>query len=354
MAGALPESGPWPAAADQDEGMDHDMGQDTSHEEAPDGVHEEIDDSALPELQTYDPCFEGKMAVGNTVTTVLGPIEELLGQVHVEYQWMRDGEDIPGATSKSYTLTEEDGGANVAVRITASKPGYRTEERISCTRKISAKPAAVRARPVRIAGSPKVGRTVKVVGPSWGKRVRMQYRWTCDHDTIKVTSKPRLTLGPEFAGCRVSVAVRGFAKGKASAVKVSNHPEVQGMAMTLGAVTLGISTTAGPQPVTEAIRAGTLLQATLAQPQTYPDFAVEWQWLRDGVPIPDQIADTYLVAWADAGRTISAQAIATATGYEDATSLSEPVAVPEATQPKPPPDTRRPLPPRTPAPDQAP
>ncbi|MDR1151480.1 MAG: hypothetical protein LBK72_03210, partial [Bifidobacteriaceae bacterium] len=294
------------------------------------------EDSALPQLRTFDPCYEGKLAVGNKVTTVLGPIEHLLGGVSVTYQWLRDGEPIPGATSKSYVLTDEDGGTNVAVAITASKPGYQSEVRISCTRKISAKPEAVKPRSVRLAGKTEVGGTVKVVGPSWGKRVKMQYRWTCDHETLKVTSNPQLTLGPQFAGCRVSVAVRGYAKDKASTVRVTNHPEVDGMTMALPAPTLGVVTDAGVIP-TETAKAGTVLQALMVPEVAYPDFAVTWEWLSDGKVIPDATGDTYLIAWSNAGKAVSARATVTATGYEPVTATTGTIAVPEPVLPKPPP-----------------
>ncbi|MDR1427925.1 MAG: hypothetical protein LBJ08_09270, partial [Bifidobacteriaceae bacterium] len=93
-------------------------------------------ESALPALKVFDPCFTGKLSVGNTLTAVLGPVEGEIGGVKVEYQWLRDGEAIAGATSKSYTLVEDDAGTGVSVRITASKPGYITEVRESCNRRI--------------------------------------------------------------------------------------------------------------------------------------------------------------------------------------------------------------------------
>ncbi|MDR1293517.1 MAG: hypothetical protein LBK59_00950 [Bifidobacteriaceae bacterium] len=333
---------------------DHtDEGHDPAQASAPDSATYQSDgteqESALPQLRTFDPCYEGKLSVGSKVTTVLGPIEELLGGVRVTYQWLRDGEPISGATSKSYVLTEEDGGANIAVAITASKPGYRTEVRISCTRKISAKPEAVKPRSVRLAGKTQVGGTVKVVGPSWGKRVKMQYRWTCDHETLKVTSNPQLTLGPQFAGCRVSVAVRGYAKDKASTVRVTNHPEVDGMTMALAAPELGAVTDTGVVQATTA-KAGTVLRALLVPEAAYPDFAVTWEWLSDGEVIPDATGDTYPIAWSNAGKSVSARATATATGYEPVTVTTGAIAVPEPVLPKPPPETRRPLPPRSASP----
>jgi hypothetical protein len=309
--------------------------------------------SALPELRAFDPCFKGKLSVGNTVTAVLGPIERLTAGAHIEYQWLRDGEPIPGATSKSYVLAEDDAGASVAVQITASKPGYTTEVKVSCTRKISAKPEAVRPRSVRLSGRARVGSTIRVVGPSWGDDVRMQYRWTCDHETIKVTSTPRLTLTEDEAGCLMAVAVRGYARGKASAVRVTDHPEVEGLTLSLTPAAIGTVTDDGVMAAT-TVKAGTTLKALLVPTQAYPEFEVTWQWLRDGVPLPDQTADTYVVAWSDAGGTVSAEATATAKGYEAATATTPVIEVAEVVHPVPPPETRRPKLPSTPSPSTSP
>jgi hypothetical protein len=291
--------------------------------------------SALPELGLFEPCFKGKLSVGSTVTTVLGPVEEAAKHVHIEYQWLRDGEEIPGATSKSYTLVDADAGASVAVRITATKPGFATEVRTSCTRKISTKPP-VTPRAVKLAGDAQVGGTLRVIGASWGDDVRMQYRWACDHETFKVTTKSRLTLKREQAGCRISVAARGYATGKASAVMVTDHPEVARLTMSVAPPQIGLATAAGLYAAA-SVKAGSALGAVLVPEAAYPDFAVTWEWLANGETIPGQSGDTYAVAWEYAGRTISARATATATGYEPVVATTAGITVDEVIHPTVPP-----------------
>jgi hypothetical protein len=191
-------------------------------------------------------------------------------------------------------------------------------------------------RAVKLSGSAKVGGTLKVVGRSWGDDVKMQYRWTCDHETFKLTSKASLKLGPDQVGCRVSVAVRGYAPGKASAVRVTNHPEVVGLAMALATPQIGIASETGLVAVA-TVKAGTVLTATFAPDGDYPGFAVAWEWLRDGVPIPGQTGSTYAASWDDEGRTLSARGTATADGYESATGVTSGVGVQKATAPAVPP-----------------
>jgi hypothetical protein len=299
-------------------------------------------ESALPALRMFSPCFKGSLSVGSTITTVLGPIESELGTVHIDYQWLRDGEEIPGATDKSYTLTEREAGASVSVRITASKPGYATEVKISCTRKISANPQAIKARAVKLTGRAKVGSTIRVKGASWGKGVKMQYRWTCDHDTFKVTAKASLTLTRDHAGCRISVAVRGYAKDKASAVLVTNHPEVEGLAMTVPQPQI-FQVADGVLVAADFPKAGTILRGVIDPAPAYPDFAVDWQWLRDGQPIIGATEEAFTVSWGDAGKSISVSATATATGHEPVAATSTVLPVQEVVQPAVPPgETHRP------------
>jgi hypothetical protein len=93
----------------------------------------------------------------------------------------------------------------------------------------------------------------------------------------------------------------------------------------------------------ETVKAGTTLRATWVPPTPYEDFAVAWEWLADGVPIPDQTGDTYVVAWDYAGQTISARGTATATGYDDVAATTAAVTITEVIHPVVPPgETHRP------------
>lgn len=44
----------------------------------------------------------------------------------ISYQWLRDGEPIPGATGRQYTLTRDDRGASISVAVTGTLEGYPT------------------------------------------------------------------------------------------------------------------------------------------------------------------------------------------------------------------------------------
>jgi hypothetical protein len=64
------------------------------------------------------PFVNGTAAVGQTVSCDNGTWSS--SPTSYAVQWTRDGADIPGATASTYTLTEADGAALVACRVTAT------------------------------------------------------------------------------------------------------------------------------------------------------------------------------------------------------------------------------------------
>ncbi|PRI10195.1 hypothetical protein B4915_12340 [Leucobacter massiliensis] len=56
--------------------------------------------------------------------------------VTLAYQWHRNGSAIPGATSRSYTLSSEDVGRRITVTVTGSKAAHETTSRASRTVKV--------------------------------------------------------------------------------------------------------------------------------------------------------------------------------------------------------------------------
>ncbi|MCL2803742.1 MAG: Ig-like domain-containing protein [Micrococcales bacterium] len=72
--------------------------------------------------------YWGGAAVGKTLTAnaVATPQPDSWA-----YQWLRDGEPIPGATAKTYILAPDDAAHMVGVRATATKAGYASTSAVS-------------------------------------------------------------------------------------------------------------------------------------------------------------------------------------------------------------------------------
>ncbi|MDZ8276485.1 S8 family serine peptidase [Microbacterium aquimaris] len=76
--------------------------------------------AAAPEAVVM-PEIRGTTKVGRTLEVTPGEWEP--AEVDLAYQWQRDGAPIDGATSTTYTVTRDDVGTTLSVRVTATAPG---------------------------------------------------------------------------------------------------------------------------------------------------------------------------------------------------------------------------------------
>jgi hypothetical protein len=93
----------------------------------------------FPHVVAGTPTITGTARVGQTLTANPGTWSP--ASAKLEYQWLRDGAAISGATAKTYKLIAADQGKRVSVKVTGTKAGYETAS------KTSAQTAAVAAAP---------------------------------------------------------------------------------------------------------------------------------------------------------------------------------------------------------------
>ncbi|MBT0994812.1 hypothetical protein KIN34_11025 [Cellulomonas sp. DKR-3] len=86
------------------------------------------------------PTVTGTARVGATVR--VSPGRWSVPGVTVRYQWLRDGRAIAGATKATYTARSADVRTRLSVRVTASKPGYRSAATTASTRAVTTPAAA--------------------------------------------------------------------------------------------------------------------------------------------------------------------------------------------------------------------
>lgn len=72
----------------------------------------------LPPAATTGPVIQGEAKIGETIRTT-EPVWDQAG-VRTTYQWLRNGDDIAGATTPTYELTGDDFGTQVSVRTTGT------------------------------------------------------------------------------------------------------------------------------------------------------------------------------------------------------------------------------------------
>ena len=143
-------------------------------------------------VNTAPPTISGTATVGQTLTASDGSWSN--SPTGFSYQWLRCNgggnscTTIPGATTKTYTLTAADAGHAIRVRVTASNAdGSATAESDPTT---AVAPATSTAAPKNtaaptISGTARVGQTLTASEGSWsGNPTVFAFQWQhCDADT---------------------------------------------------------------------------------------------------------------------------------------------------------------------------
>ncbi|WP_146080698.1 hypothetical protein [Pseudoclavibacter sp. RFBB5] len=80
------------------------------------------------------PMIARSGAVGQTLTAKTGAWSP--APVTLNYQWLRNGAPISGATKSTYKLTAADKGKNITVKVTGSKSGYTSLSKTSAAKPV--------------------------------------------------------------------------------------------------------------------------------------------------------------------------------------------------------------------------
>jgi hypothetical protein len=75
--------------------------------------------------------ISGTTSQGEELTAVTTTLADEDGLGELNYQWLRDGSDISGATSSTYTLAQDDVGSAISVKVSYSDDGDTVEEVVS-------------------------------------------------------------------------------------------------------------------------------------------------------------------------------------------------------------------------------
>lgn len=170
---------------------------------------------------TPTPKVTGTTKVGKTLTATAGKWKP--APVALNYQWLRNGTPITGASKTTYTLTAADLGAYVAVKVTGSKAGYTTTSKTSAsTSKISL--GSLTTATVKVSGTANVGRTLTAKPGTWKPgSTTFTYQWYRNSTAIKTATKSSYTLTAPDLGTKLKVKVTGHSAGYKAASKTSKQ-----------------------------------------------------------------------------------------------------------------------------------
>ncbi len=229
------------------------------------------------------------------------------------YQWKRNGVNIGGATSSTYTLVAADLGKTISVSQVGARSGYVTTT-VSSVESVPVVAGVFSAQPTpTISGTPKVGFTLTASTGSWLPTPTFAYQWKRGSANISGATRSTYVLQPEDAGTVISVAVTATKTAYTSVTKSS-------------AGTSSIEPLLFVDTVKPTISGLEKVEGILtASPGTWDPVPTSWtyQWKRDGDDISGATAATYTLIGADAGATISVEVTGSKVGYTSVTETSD-------------------------------
>jgi hypothetical protein len=176
--------------------------------------------ATVPASGKSDPTVRGTSKVGKLLTVAPGYTG--VWNHNYEYQWLRNGKAIKGATKSTYKLKAADAGKKISVLIAgedrAGFNGWAVFE-ANVAKKIAA--LTLKAPTPRVTGTTKVGKTLKATTSGWTKNTKKSYQWYANGKKIKGATKSSLKLTKAHAGKRITVKVTGKKAGYKTVVKTS-------------------------------------------------------------------------------------------------------------------------------------
>ena len=247
----------------------------------------------LPSLSpSTTPSVSGELIIGSTLTLSTGDWGQ---DVSITIQWQRQGVDISGATETSYVPVSLDVGKTLSVKLTANKTGFQaTTSNVTAGVVRDFPPLELTPAPV-IEGPWRSGSILTAQPGVWDSGVNLAFQWYSGGLLISGANQPTYRIRPTDAGRTISVSVTGSKDGFLSSTQSSNplptswaqFPSIIGGTPLVGQTLLA---SPGEWPVAR-------------DPIMNPKFT--YQWLRDGVPVPNGFVSTYRLVEGDGGKSIS-------------------------------------------------
>lgn len=173
--------------------------------------------------QTLSPTVAGVLKTGQTVEAMHQPAPE---GATVSYQWLRNGEPIQGANTRTYLVTAKDVATALSVRTTLAKRSIQTLVETSGAFGVTKQD--IIAKTVNISGVMKPGKIVKAIVQPWVNTVgvKYKYQWFRNGVAIKYATKTTYKLLPGDSKQKISVTVTQSLDGYNSASKQSPKRKV--------------------------------------------------------------------------------------------------------------------------------
>lgn len=249
---------------------------------------------------TAPPRISGTAQVGRTVSATPGGWSP---RGTYSYQWLADGVEITGADTRAHTLTADQVGKQLTVRVTVQRTGWTTA--LADAAPVGpVRPGVIsRVHGPRVRGVPVLRGQLRVTPGSWSTRpTTVAFQWLADGTPIAGATGDRFVPTGAQLGKGISVSEEALAPGYTTAKAVSGHTRP---------VRRGAAAITKKPRIRGHARLGALLRV-LPGPHTPRAGTVHYQWYRGGHWIRGARAATYRIRPADVGRRLSVRVVVTA------------------------------------------
>lgn len=280
---------------------------------------EQVQDGPPPIVNDTVPTVTGTAQVGKTLTADPGTWTP--SDVTHAYQWLRGDDAITGATAATYKLVAADVGAQISVRVTATKGTDTLLATSAKTAAVADLPPVVNNTAPTVTGVAKVGKTLTASAGTWTPSdVTHAYQWLRGDDTIAGATASTYKLVAADLDAKISVQVT------ASKADFTDLAVKSAKTDTVTLEDLAISSAAA---ITGAPTVGGTLTGKPAEFSGGAD-SVSNQWLADGNAIEGQTGNTLALTSALKGKSITFRSTAKR-GTESLESVSTAVGPVKAT-----------------------
>ncbi len=268
---------------------------------------------------TGAPTISGTAQVDETLTADVSSINDADGLTNVSYsyQWIaNDGTndaDIGGQTGSTYTLTDEDMGKTIKVRVSFTDDAGNEETLTSAaTAAVASRPNTPATGLPTISGTPQVGEkltaeTSAIADADGLDNVSYSYQWMVndgnDDADIEDATVSTYTLVSADEGNTIKVRV-SFTDDSDNQETLTSVATDQ-VAAKPNSPSTGLLTISGTARVGETLTAET---SVIADEDGLDDVSYSYQWMvndgNDDADIEDATVSTYTLVSADRGKTI--------------------------------------------------
>ena len=256
---------------------------------------------------TGAPAIPRTVQVGNILAAVTSGIADPdgLSTATFNFQWLRDGTPIDGATGSSYALVEADEGSAIRVRVSY------TDDRGHAETLTSDPTAAVEPAPNRRpTGAPAIPRTGQVgdilaavtsgiADPDGLSTATFNFQWLRDGTPIDGATGFSYALVEADEGSAIRVRV-SYTDDRGHAETLTSDP-------TAAVEPAPNRRPTGAPAIPRTGQVGDILAAVtsgIADPDGLSTATFNFQWLRDGTPIDGATGFSYALVEADEGSAI--------------------------------------------------